>query len=194
MVSYMLLRVITYFIIFVVQYVFYSVSYYLASLRVSFFFFFKQKPAYEMLISDWISDVCSSDLRERRMGLEGALDDLGDAEEAEPAGQEGSHGFLVGGVEGDRCRAAGAERGAGQRQGGKPHGVGRLEGEPADGGEIETLDRRRHALRPGQRVGDRRAHVGPAELRQHRAVDVGDHGVDHRFRVHQDVEIGRAHV
>src|SRR3546814_3977133 len=26
------------------------------------FFFFKQKTAYEMLISDWISDVCSSDL------------------------------------------------------------------------------------------------------------------------------------
>src|SRR3546814_5510512 len=32
---------------------------------VSFFlfvFFFKQKPAYEMRISDWSSDVCSSDL------------------------------------------------------------------------------------------------------------------------------------
>src|SRR3546814_20929291 len=27
------------------------------------FFFFKQKPAYEMRISDWSSDVCSSDLR-----------------------------------------------------------------------------------------------------------------------------------
>src|SRR3546814_9104537 len=30
-----------------------------------FFFFFKQKTAYEMRISDWSSDVCSSDLRER---------------------------------------------------------------------------------------------------------------------------------
>src|SRR3546814_752847 len=28
-----------------------------------FFFFSKQKPAYEMRISDWSSDVCSSDLR-----------------------------------------------------------------------------------------------------------------------------------
>src|SRR3546814_1251783 len=27
------------------------------------FFFFKQKTAYELLISDWSSDVCSSDLR-----------------------------------------------------------------------------------------------------------------------------------
>src|SRR3546814_4672905 len=29
---------------------------------VSCFFFFKQKTAYEMRISDWSSDVCSSDL------------------------------------------------------------------------------------------------------------------------------------
>src|SRR3546814_18119453 len=29
---------------------------------VWFFFFFKQKTAYEMRISDWSSDVCSSDL------------------------------------------------------------------------------------------------------------------------------------
>src|SRR3546814_9561384 len=28
---------------------------------IVFFFFFKQKPAYEMRISDWSSDVCSSD-------------------------------------------------------------------------------------------------------------------------------------
>src|SRR3546814_1595100 len=31
--------------------------------RVFLFFFFKQKTAYEMRISDWSSDVCSSDLQ-----------------------------------------------------------------------------------------------------------------------------------
>src|SRR3546814_11985205 len=31
-------------------------------------FFFKQKTAYEMRISDWSSDVCSSDLRRRPAG------------------------------------------------------------------------------------------------------------------------------
>src|SRR3546814_5215227 len=31
-------------------------------LHILFFFFFKQKTAYEMRISDWSSDVCSSDL------------------------------------------------------------------------------------------------------------------------------------
>src|SRR3546814_6579679 len=35
---------------------------YLALLLFSFFFF-KQKTAYEMRISDWSSDVCSSDLQ-----------------------------------------------------------------------------------------------------------------------------------
>src|SRR3546814_2136808 len=30
-----------------------------------FFFFFKQKTAYEMRISDWSSDVCSSDLHRK---------------------------------------------------------------------------------------------------------------------------------
>src|SRR3546814_941287 len=39
-------------------------------------FFFKQKTAYEMRISDWSSDVCSSDLQVARIlapGLEAAL-------------------------------------------------------------------------------------------------------------------------
>src|SRR3546814_10364451 len=35
--------------------------------KVSIFFFFKQKTAYEMRISDWSSDVCSSDLWRTRM-------------------------------------------------------------------------------------------------------------------------------
>src|SRR3546814_243147 len=34
-------------------------------MRLFFFFFFKQKTAYEMRISDWSSDVCSSDLLSR---------------------------------------------------------------------------------------------------------------------------------
>src|SRR3546814_2856528 len=41
------------------------------------FFFFKQKTAYEMRISDWSSDVCSSDLILARNQDLGALDILG---------------------------------------------------------------------------------------------------------------------
>src|SRR3546814_3542080 len=50
------------------------------------FFFFKQKTAYEMRISDWSSDVCSSDLlgavglhRQQRTGLGGVAVDVDDA-------------------------------------------------------------------------------------------------------------------
>src|SRR3546814_2277661 len=35
---------------------------------VVLFFFFKQKTAYEMRISDWSSDVCSSDLMKKGHG------------------------------------------------------------------------------------------------------------------------------
>src|SRR3546814_5249936 len=39
------------------------------------FFFFKQKTAYEMRISDWSSDVCSSDLEEIKPGTVKPFDD-----------------------------------------------------------------------------------------------------------------------
>src|SRR3546814_2430314 len=41
---------------------------YLLFLCMWFFFFFKQKTAYEMRISDWSSDVCSSDLYDPQGG------------------------------------------------------------------------------------------------------------------------------
>src|SRR3546814_2142286 len=45
----------------------------------SVFFFFKQKTAYEMRISDWSSDVCSADLAERRARLDTRLKEFGRA-------------------------------------------------------------------------------------------------------------------
>src|SRR3546814_10164286 len=47
-----------------------------------FFFFFKQKTAYEMRISDWSSDVCASDLEERT--TEGGLDAAGQIDALHP--------------------------------------------------------------------------------------------------------------
>src|SRR3546814_936972 len=43
----------------------------------SCFFFFKQKTAYEMRISDWSSDVCSSDLLRKRLNEVAAIDFFG---------------------------------------------------------------------------------------------------------------------
>src|SRR3546814_1665691 len=45
-----------------------------------FFFFFKQKAAYEMRISDWSSDVCSSDLVLADQLLDLLVTDLAGAE------------------------------------------------------------------------------------------------------------------
>src|SRR3546814_3121723 len=42
-------------------------------LYLSMFLFFKQKTAYEMRISDWISDVCSSDLVVAHFALQRAV-------------------------------------------------------------------------------------------------------------------------
>src|SRR3546814_2352652 len=47
-----------------------------------FFFFFKQKTAYEMRISDWSSDVCSSDLMKLvPEGIEGQVPFKGPAKD-----------------------------------------------------------------------------------------------------------------
>src|SRR3546814_6334160 len=46
----------------------YSCWHYVFVLLLDFFFFFKQKTAYEVRISDWSSDVCSSDLTKVRRG------------------------------------------------------------------------------------------------------------------------------
>src|SRR3546814_16353779 len=43
---------------------------------VYFLFFFKQKTAYEMRISDWSSDVCSSDLQQHDRGAQLLLVEL----------------------------------------------------------------------------------------------------------------------
>src|SRR3546814_7771726 len=48
------------------------------------FFFFKQKTAYEMRISDWSSDVCSSDLQLFSC-LEGVTDRWAITEDGRPA-------------------------------------------------------------------------------------------------------------
>src|SRR3546814_5621308 len=51
---------------------------------VCFFVFFKQKTAYEMRISDWSSDVCSSDLLDSKGLSLGTLDLLRPAPSGDP--------------------------------------------------------------------------------------------------------------
>src|SRR3546814_9105711 len=55
------------------------------------FFFFKQKTAYEMRISDWSSDVCSSDLLVRSPAAIGELDRQRLADDDHPGGDQPLH-------------------------------------------------------------------------------------------------------
>src|SRR3546814_6034720 len=68
----------------------------------TFLFFFKQKTAYEMRISDWSSDVCSSDLHQlgtRLLARVGRLDHpmtlIGMDRLAGPAGRQRPRGVLL---------------------------------------------------------------------------------------------------
>src|SRR3546814_7486799 len=73
------------------------------------FFFFKQKTAYEMLISDWSSDVCSSDLRL------GGIGDVAVAPRRRHVEAKPALGLKV-----DRLERVGAALDAGERPVGKP--------------------------------------------------------------------------
>src|SRR3546814_13334070 len=76
------------------------------------FFFFKQKTAYEMRISDWMSDVCSSDLGQHALDGRLALrDDLVRTVELEqPDGPESRRDVNVGRLAGEpRPRDAGLD-------------------------------------------------------------------------------------
>src|SRR3546814_19029906 len=114
-------------------------------LLVYLFFFFKQKTAYEMRISDWSSDVCSSDLSGEGFGLGRGLYD------AEPVAQP-----LHGG--------AGDEDAAFQR-------VGGLAAEALGTGRQQAM-LRVHQLAAGVEEGKAPGAVGRAEGRRVRKVCV----------------------
>src|SRR3546814_5062988 len=107
------------------------------------FFFFKQKTAYEMRISDWSSDVCSSDLHERLASHPaGAPAACQERAPAPRRADRATSGERVAGpdprrkarpavrshLDGNAARAglAGARRGPGQRRTNAPGGGGTL--------------------------------------------------------------------
>src|SRR6185312_8541509 len=63
--------------------------------------------------------------------------------------------------------------------------------EPRGFDQIEEFYTGGHPLGPGERTGDRRAHVRRAELREERAIEVLDERVDDALRVHDDIDTVR---
>src|SRR3546814_16511313 len=97
---------------------------------VFLFFFFKQKTAYEMRISDWSSDVCSSDLHARHYRRERRLLHRQDLLRDHPLilqRRAAAGGGERGAVE-DGLRRVDGEFGQQNRQGGLAPGTGPLGG------------------------------------------------------------------
>src|SRR3546814_1514862 len=84
---------------------------------ISFVFFFKQKTAYEMRISDWSSDVCSSDLVDHHRAV---LERVGKLVGKRFASEIGWCAEI-------RCRGANLERG--KRRCGEGEGGGNNQGD-----------------------------------------------------------------
>src|SRR3546814_2107174 len=102
-----------------------------------FFFFFKQKTAYEMRISYWSSDVCSSDL------VEPATDHLGDQLRIL------RHPVIILGVGlADRVRKTGARRIDEDDVGHVEQGVGIVDDRIGRGAVVDAGAGNRDALRP----------------------------------------------
>src|SRR3546814_7284052 len=88
------------------------------------FFFFKQKTAYEMRISDWSSDVCSSDLEHPRLAPR-----VGEPEQEGEHGEQNQpfqSGFVkLAGMAGETIMASGEHNRPGHVGGLSPKPIGR---------------------------------------------------------------------
>src|SRR3546814_11006523 len=135
------------------------------------FFFFKQKTAYEMRISDWSSDVCSSDLHS--LALDRLDDEGGDVAALRAARQRRLERGKI--IEGDlhavrqqRAEALAEDLAAVQREGAvgeAVEGVVAVEDLRPAGRHAGELDRGFHRLGAGvaeEHAPDR----GPADARQ----------------------------
>src|SRR3546814_3917984 len=136
-----------------------------------FFFFFKQKTAYELRISDWSSDVCSSDLVEAgRLGVGRRHVGRGPSKagQADREAVGGGHRRLVDREAETRALRIGRHEAALRPQHGAQVERGVL-GEllQAVAGDLQHLAGRVHRL---QAEADRRAHQAlavPVEIRRH---------------------------
>ena len=116
---------------------------------------------------------------------EHVLDERCDLEEADPLLEERLHGHLVRGVVRAGVGAAALAGLAAEGEHPERLRVGLVELERT---QLERRHRRGGALRIGERVGDRDAHVGVAEVRDRGAVAEADEAVDDRRRVDHDLD------
>jgi hypothetical protein len=123
-----------------------------------------------------------------RVGVHDGGDTFPDAGEGNLSGAEGLDGDFVGGVVNGGQGAAGETGAAGEIERREIRAARGFEFQFRERGEIERAEAAFDAPRPGERVLDGKAHVGPAELGEHRAVGELDHRVDDALRVDDHVD------
>src|SRR6266403_1818652 len=117
------------------------------------------------------------------------LDEFGNVRECDAAIEKGRDRDLVRSIEHDRGRPALLESVTGQPEAREARGIRLEEGELAHASEIEARGRGGPPLRVRERIEDGHAHVGDTELGDDGAVDVLDHRVHDRLRVHDDLDL-----
>ncbi len=122
------------------------------------------------------------------MVLHDAGDALPDAGEGDFSGAESIDCDFVGSVVDGGQGATGEAGLAGEVECREVVRARRLEFEFREAGEIEWRESALDAIWPGERVLDREAHVGAAELREDRAIDEFDHRVNDALRVHDHID------
>src|SRR3546814_49219 len=162
---------------------------------MSYFFFFKQKTAYEMRISDWSSDVCSSDLVPLRKGRRGTvlagprlLSTVHFLEAGEAGGEVGDEvvAMLQPGMDA-QGRAGRVPAGRGAHGGGVGQDHEALEAAPAraDAEELDAVDQRHRRLAPAGLQDDAEEARGAGEVAPPDRVP----GIGRQRRIEQAVDL-----
>ncbi len=107
--------------------------------------------------------------------------------------QEAVHGDFIGRIQGHASGLTAAQGIVGQTQTGETQKIGLLKIQAPHGGQIQQAHAAIQALRKAQTVGNRRTHVGLAQLRHYRTVYVLDHGVNHALRMHYHINLVNRH-
>ena len=129
--------------------------------------------------------------RARAQFIHHRLDHRGDGKKRQPPLEEGGDRNFVGGVQRRRAGTAFLQGTIPQPQRRKAHEIRRRKIEPADAGQVERAHARFNPLRVGQRVRDRRAHVGVPKLGDDRAIGVFDHGMHDALRMDHHLNLLR---
>ena len=126
-----------------------------------------------------------------RLRIESRLDQLGNCQERQAALQKRRNCDFVRRIQNGRCGATGLQRAIREAQATESVEIGGFEIQPRQREQVQRCNARLDTSGPRQRVRQRSAHIGIAELREHRAVVIFDQRMNDALRMHDDVDLRR---